>query len=116
VYLCSTLGEENVNLIEEPEGAVIPGKVNLVPLCFADKLKEEYDMFISTWALSECNKEAQDFVLRRKIFGANKILMANQKSDDNFPYAENLQYIMKNMNPKTEDIDEVLKGNTYIFV
>ena len=32
------------------------------------------DLFISTWALTECTKEAWEFVMRKQFFGARKFL------------------------------------------
>lgn len=115
LYLCVTIGADKVNLLKKPEDGVVDGKVNIVPLCFVDNITGQFDLFVSTWALSESSKEAQDYVVEKKFFGAKKLLFANQSSNPSFPYAENLAGIAGSMNAVSEEI-EFLKGNYYHFL
>ena len=115
LYLCVTVGEERVNLVKTHDCEIQDGKINLVPLCFVEDIKGGFDMFVSTWALSESSKEAQDFVAAKKLFGAKKILFANQSSDASFPYAENLGSMAASNNAISEEI-AFLKGHYYHFL
>jgi len=72
-------------------GKIIPGIINLVSILDMDSLNTKVDLFITTWALSEATKEAQDFMLLKKYYGAEKALMAFQKSSGLFPFAENIK-------------------------
>lgn len=65
--------------------------VNLVPLDSIEVLERlKADLFISTWALSESTKEAQDYIGGLGYYGAQHALMAFQKSSDHFPFAEDV--------------------------
>lgn len=52
-------------------------------------------VFISTWALSECNRSAMEYVVERKFFGASHFLMAAQQPNDLFENADDLQWALE---------------------
>lgn len=88
LYLSSILGEGEVRLLRSCD-SVEKGKINLVPLPIVQQVKGiEGDLFLSTWALSECTTAAQDFVLARQWFGAPHLLLATQYDTAPVPNAE----------------------------
>ena len=97
LYLTSILGEENVSIFRSPEDVIHAGKVNLIPVCFVeqfvaqlDQYKINTDLFISTWALSESSKHAQDYIVGHNWFGAKHILLAYQNSYKELPDADRI--------------------------
>jgi hypothetical protein len=116
LYLSVILGEENVILLKSPDKKIVENKINILPLCFVESLNFNSDFFISTWALSESTKEAQDYVIEnRNFFEAKYLLLANQRSDSSFKYAENLNRIANDKKAISEEIS-FLKGNYYHFI
>jgi hypothetical protein len=114
LYLATVLGEENVNLLQNPEDSIHVGKINLIPICFVDRHKISADLFISTWALSESSKYSQDYVVAHKWFNAKHILLAYQNSSNRLPNAERVGEIAADIGAVIEDI-EFLSGNHYAF-
>ena len=51
------------------------------------KNKIQPDIFISTWALSESNSEAQNFVKTSNYFNSKNILIGYQKNNASFPFS-----------------------------
>ena len=76
LYLASLLGESTVILMTAQGQRIVPGKINLVPVCFVKDVQMQADMFISTWALSESAMGAQTFVVNNNWFGAKHLLLA----------------------------------------
>lgn len=76
LYLATTVGEDSVHLLRKAGDAVVDGKINLVPLCFLDAHASDVDLFVSTWALSECSPAAQRYVRERGWFRAKHLLLA----------------------------------------
>lgn len=114
-YLATVLGEEKVHLVASADSAVQTGKVNILPVCFVDRLDLACEMFVSTWALSESSPFSQDFVLSRKWFGAKHVLLAYQESDELLPDAGRVEGIANEQGMAVEDI-EFLPGNRYAFL
>ena len=114
LYLSTVLGVENVNLLRQPGDAVQSGKVNVVPLCFVDQLQLRADLFLSTWALSESSSVAQDYVISRRWFEADHLLLAYQDTSEAAPTAGRLGEIAAREGAATIDI-EFIPGNHYAF-
>ncbi len=114
LYLSMALGAHNVHLWlgsgKPPErGAVI------VPVPKANELDVEVDLFISTWALSECSPMAQDYVSgTRNWYGAQKLLLAFQASNEQLPDAGRLDAIARDAGCNVMPV-EVIDDNFYAF-
>jgi hypothetical protein len=81
LYLASVLGDERVVLHDRSAGPVVPGRVNVVPVGLAARLDVRADLFVSTWALNESARPAQQFVLDRDWFGAHGLLIGMHHGD-----------------------------------
>jgi hypothetical protein len=114
LYLSTVLGVDNVNLLRRPDDAIKMGKVNLVSLCFMEQLQLQADLFLSTWALSESASAAQDYVISRRWFNANHLLLAYQDTSKAAPDAGRLGEIASQAGASTLDI-EFIPGNHYAF-
>jgi len=114
-YLATILGEESVNLLQNPEDTVRAEKINLLPVCFVDRHKISGDLFISTWALSESSKYSQDYVVNHRWFDSKHVLLAYQDSSTNLPNADRIGKIAAGMGAVIEDI-EFLSRNHYAFL
>lgn len=80
-YLASVLGEDRVHLVSAPGTTLVPGKINLLPVSLLEEHRLEADLFLSTWALSESSRHAQEYVCEREWFGARRLLLGYQKDD-----------------------------------
>lgn len=79
IYLTTILGAELVNIITNPDDCAIEKhKINLLPLGLMDCYDFSADLFVSTWALSESSRHAQDYVRGKKWFEAKHLLLAYQ--------------------------------------
>lgn len=114
LYLSTVLGVENVNLLRQSGDEIQSGKVNVVPLCFVDQVKLQADLFLSTWALSESSSVAQDYVISRRWFEADHLLLAYQDTSEAAPTAGRLGEIAARAGAATIDI-EFIPGNYYAF-
>jgi hypothetical protein len=114
LYLSTVLGVENVNLLRRSDDVIQSGKVNVVPLCFVDQLQLRADLFLSTWALSESSSVAQDYVISRRWFEADHLLLAYQDTSEAAPTAGRLGEIAARAGAATIDI-EFIPGNYYAF-
>lgn len=114
LYLATVLGEESVNLLQNPGDTIHAEKINLLPICFVDCHKISADLFISTWALSESSKYSQDYVVNHDWFNSKHILLAYQDGNNQFPVAGRLGKIAADIGAVIEDI-EFLPGNHYAF-
>jgi len=73
------------------------------------------DLFISTWALSECSDFAQDYILTHQWFNAKHFLLAYHLAvGEAFPFASRVGEIAASGGATTVDID-FLPGNQYAF-
>jgi len=114
LYLATILGEDNVNLLYNPNDAVHIGAINLVPLCLLDYHKFDVDLFISTWGLSESSLFSMDYVVFHGWFKAEHILLAYQGSNKSSPDADRLGRIAADTGAAIEEI-KFLPGNYYAF-
>lgn len=90
LYLTSILGPDAVVLHTETRQAITQGKINLVPLSLIENMNTPVDLFVSTWALSESNDYAQDFVVDKNWFSAKHLLLAHQQSNESIPFGSRL--------------------------
>ena len=79
-YLSTVLPVEEINVVRPETPIIADGRINLLPLALIDSVELVVDLFISTWALSESSRVAQDVVLARSWFGAKALLLAFQES------------------------------------
>lgn len=114
-YLSIIFGEENVYLFQDPNDKIKEGKMNIVPVFWVDSLNFKPDLFISTWALSESSKEAQDFVVRRNWFNAKHFLLAFTGNRNRFPDSNRLRNLAKNKGALIRKVD-YSPGNYYAFL
>lgn len=91
IYLSTILGRENINMIDKTNYKLINNKINLLPICFLEHINLTGDLFISTWALSESSKIAQDYVFNNKWFGSSHLLLAYQKNTKDILYASRIE-------------------------
>lgn len=68
-------GYGEVNLIKSYDDEIVRGAVNIVPLPFIDKVPQNHDLFIALHALNESSVDAQQYVLNRHWFNAEKVLL-----------------------------------------
>lgn len=85
IYLGSLEGADCVHIIQGTDDTVIPGKINLVSsdLILSDALQIDCELFITTWALTECPKYMQEFVASKKFFSAQSIFIASLIDNNN---------------------------------
>lgn len=117
VYLSSVFGEESVNIVDD-DNPVTEGKINLISSPNLEKVDSDYDLFISTWALSESPMEMHDFVDSREWFGANSLLMAIHQCGDHIPFMKestNVGLLAKKFGARIEDVQVIPGKNYYIF-
>ncbi len=115
LYLASVVGSDEVNLVTNDRSpGILNSKINLVPLCFVDEVAVEADLFVSTWALSESSRFAQDYVRDRSWFNAKHLLLAYQESSGKFPDAGRIGPVAQAVGAVTEEID-FLPNNRYAF-
>ncbi len=87
VYLSSIEGEENVHVIQPEEGMqIMLGKINLMTSQTAAHINSglNCDGFISTWAITESPRAAQEFVMEKKFFGAKSLLLGSLINENNY--------------------------------
>jgi hypothetical protein len=77
-YLGTILGRDRIHMAGET-GELAPHKINLLPLPYLERARDlKGELFVSTWALSECTQLAQRYVAGRSFFGARHLLLAYQ--------------------------------------
>lgn len=115
LYLSCVLGPERVALIDTPEAPIEAGKVNILPVGLVDARAPEADLLISTWALSESSAAAQQLVADRDWFGARRLLLAYQDSNDEFAAASDVGVMAKARGAAIHPID-FMPGSYYAFL
>lgn len=119
VYLRTVLGKDNVVLFEDTN-EIQPGKVNIIPLhipLLKALATSDYtpNIFVSTWALSESNKKTQEMVLGFDYFKARSLLLAYQKKDEKFAYAQDIENLPNTYTTDYATEIECLPNNYYLF-
>lgn len=120
VYLKTIYGSEAVHFVHNNEITIKTGLINIIPLDMKNiyQLKDiiqNTDLFISTWALSESNKNMQDYVKDMDYFKAKYLLLAYQKSSDSFAFAEDIKNITEKYKKIFNQETEYVKNNYYLF-
>lgn len=114
LYLSTIFGQEEVHFIQNETDRIIPGRINILPLCFLAGQKITTDLFLSTWALCESSKYSQQLVARKHWFGAPHLFLSYQKNDERLPDAENVGILAKKLNAKIVPVG-LLPDNYYAF-
>jgi len=91
---------------------VADGKINILPLSLVEQHRPACELFVSTWALSESSRVAQDYVSDNDFFGAGRLLLAFQDSCKTWPNADRVGKLADKRGAKIERID-FLPGNYY---
>lgn len=118
-YLTAIFGKEHVVFFDKNVG-IIPKKINLVTLDESiieefSRLKYSPDVFLSTWALSESNQATQTFVRNNNYFNAKYLLLAYQKANDSFEFAQEVTKLSDDYLLKYNEETEYLTDNYYLF-
>jgi hypothetical protein len=113
LFLGSIFGAEHVDLLDSPRPPV-PGRITIVPAGLADRVELTADLFVSTWALSEIARAAQDRVAAAEWFGAERILVAFQHSSEDFPDAAHTEELLRSAGAAIEPL-RVVGGSSYGF-
>ncbi len=119
VYLRTILGENEVHILGN-DLDIKTSKINIIPLTedVMEKLNQKQyniDLLISTWALSESNKNMQNAVKNLDYFSAKYLLFAYQKNNESFNFAENIENITENYEKIYQKETEYTKDNYYLF-
>ena len=67
--------------MDTPQATLKKGRINLLPVSLLHRHWLAPDLFLSTWALSESSRHAQEHVVQRGWFGARRLLLGYQKDD-----------------------------------
>jgi hypothetical protein len=109
VYLSSIFGQNEVNFITK-NLEIEEGKINLISSDYFMSLDKEIktDTFISNWALTESGKDYQNYVLGKKFFSAENILVActddeNNHTVNNESYSFDYKESIKGLGVKTKN-------------
>lgn len=119
LYLGTALGTERVKLLMSPSEQVAEGKINLVPVGLWPQVWEpaaRVDLFVSTWALSECTAEAQDYVAGQAWFNAKHLLLACGPNSPDFPWSERLGKLALASGAVMERAAMPDRGHYYFFL
>ncbi len=91
LYLSVTLPNRTVTRITNPEQSIKSGHITIIPVGLIDSMGiPQADLFISTWALSESSRTAQDFVAQSNWFGARHLLIGYQERNEQLPDSDYL--------------------------
>jgi hypothetical protein len=89
-YLETFLGTGICNFIVGNNQPLKEAKINLVVCQSSYSVDHALDMFISTLALSESTRMAQQAVLEAGFFGAEYLLISHQSTSERWKHAESL--------------------------
>lgn len=120
VYLSVVCGVNSINVVQADNPHIKNGLINIIPLDkgVLSKLSElvgPVDLFISTWALSESNETMQNYIRSVDYFNAKYLLLAYQKSSNDFHFAEDVQKITSNYGKIFDKETEYIENNYYLF-
>lgn len=85
---------------------------------FKDKIKDEYDFFISTWALSESPSLWVDYMSSNSFLGCEKMLVSLHQCGNHIPFMKEsteLRTELKKFDTKEEEVFVIDGINYYIF-
>lgn len=89
-YLETVLGAGICNFIVGKNQSLKEAKINLVVCQSSYSVEHAFDMFISTLALSETTRMAQQAVFEAGFFGADYLLLSHQTTSERWKHAESL--------------------------
>jgi len=87
-------------------------------LSFKMENLEDYDMFISTWALSESPSHLTDYLNSKNFFDCSRMLIALHQCGPHVPFMKESSYLKKiieNRGLKEEDIEVINGKNSYFL-
>jgi hypothetical protein len=113
-YLSTILGQHRINFLDNHDAKIVPGKINIVPLTFVDNCDVKADLFLSTWALSECAPAALEYVIKKNLYSAKRILIGFQDKSTVLPDSERVKEIVDIFGGTVQDIPFLPKDH-YIF-
>ena len=117
LYLCSVFSPNQVNVVTMDNPKIISSKFNLLPVnCIELLNKQDIDMFISTWALSESAQKAKDFVVETDFFGAESVLMALHYDALKYTGSKTLIDAILSAGGKVTNINCMPSGHSYLFM
>jgi hypothetical protein len=91
LYLSITLPNRTVTRITNPEQSIKSGHIAIIPVGLIERINiPQADLFISTWALSESSRTAQDFVAQSNWFEAHHLLIGYQERNEQLPDSDYL--------------------------
>lgn len=114
LYLSSVFGEDAVEIVTDDLPAALKPKFYLLSLNLWEKAIGISDLFISTWALSESSRTAQDNVSVSEWFGAKHLLLAFQENSRIMPDAKRLGDLVEVAGASVQPIAHQ-PGNYYAF-
>lgn len=114
LYLSTVFGPEEVSLVTAPGTPVEPGKISIVPVGLAEEVSGPADLFVSTWALSECAPPAHAFVAGGDWFGAKHLLLAYKEVSPHYPASSRIGLLAEADGASLEAVG-VLRGSMYAF-
>ena len=85
---------------------------------FKDKIESKYDMFLSTWALSESPTSCSSFLDENNFYGCSKFLVSLHQCGNHIPFmleSTNLRNVLHKYETKEENIGVIGGINYYIF-
>lgn len=104
-YLGSIFGKERVRLITQSGQQIHSNGITIIPVHLIPQYNLAADLFVSTWAISECSLYAQQFVAtEHNWFGAAHLLLGYQESNSDLPDASNIQNLAIRANARVENI------------
>jgi len=83
-----------------------------------NEISDKYDMFISTWALSESPKECSEYLQKNGLLDSQRMLVSLHQCGDHIPFMDestNLRNILREKNTIEEDVSVIDGINYYIF-
>ena len=85
---------------------------------FKDKIEDKYDMFVSTWALSESPIEWTSYLDEHNFLNVDRMLFSLHQCGSHIPFMEestNLRNVLKNQETIEEEVSVIDGINYYIF-
>ena len=78
IYLKGSMPDRTINVIINPDQAIEPGSINLIPSAFCQNINLSTDLFISTFALSETSEFMQECIIRKRFYDAQMCYITGQ--------------------------------------
>jgi putative sugar O-methyltransferase len=85
---------------------------------FENEISDKYDMFLSTWALSESPSSWTDYLNEKSFFDASRILVSLHQCGDHIPFMKESTYLREVLNKYDtveQDVSVIDGVNFYVF-